>query len=364
MKKVFNYLIIFFLLTGMACSNDDDNGNETIIGYSGKDITGQVTVVRDAETKQAVLHVNTNNRWELYAGTAVENIDLNRTLLAGDKEGEYNLTVDADKRYIFQFGTNEGQVLLAEKLLPIKGAYNFRDMGGIKNKENRFVRWGKLFRTDEMNKLTDEDLKYITSTGLKTVVDFRTKGEKEGAMGGLIPPAPDKLPSSVKNTHDFEIAAGNIFSDEMLNKIRNGASKEELVEVMKDTYSQLVSNSDYVKAYKDFFAQIQNEANLPVSYHCSAGKDRTGVAAMLIYSALDVDKEVIMEDYLLSKQYIAGKYDSYLKIYPAIAPLVTVDRVYLEAVYKTIEEKYGSMNTFLTKELAIDIDKMKELYLY
>jgi len=362
MKKVFGIFTILFLLVFVACSDDNDKKME--IGYSGKDISNQVEIIRDADTKSAVLNVKTDNEWKLYAGTSVENIDITQVLLTGKSSREQGLTIDNDKRYIFQFETKEGQVLVSEKKLPIKGGYNFRDMGGVKNKENKFIHWGRIFRTDEMNKLTDEDLIYVASTGLKTVVDFRTTGEKEGAMGGLIPPAPDKLPTTVKNTYELPITAGNIFSDEMMGKIRQGATVEELKEAMKNSYIELVTKDEYVAILKEFFSYVQNEDNLPLSFHCSAGKDRAGVAAMLVYSALDIDKSIIMTDYMLSKQYIAGKYDRYLQIYPSIAPLVTVDEEYMEAAYSAIDEKYGSMNKFLTEVMEIDINKMKKLYLY
>lgn len=85
---------------------------------------------------------------------------------------------------------------------------------------------------------------------------------------------------------------------------------------------------------------------------------------MLILSALGVDKATIMNDYMFSKECIAGKYDRYVAMLPAIAPLVTVKENYLNAAYDKITEKYGSVDKFLTETLQIDIQKMKDLYLY
>ena len=73
---------------------------------------------------------------------------------------------------------------------------------------------------------------------------------------------------------------------------------------MIDGYIEMISYDDYVAKYKEFFKYLQDENSLPLSYHCSAGKDRTGVATMLILSALDVDKATIMKDYLLSKNIL------------------------------------------------------------
>lgn len=362
-KSSFSYLLLLFCASGVLTSCDDDDEKPTI-GYSGKDISGQVELVRDLTSKEATLNVSGDNAWDLYAGSSADDIDMSTPCKSGDGKGSFELSVDTQKRSIFLFKTSEGQVLLAERRLPIEKGYNFRDLGGIKNKEGRFVCWGKLFRTDEMNKLNAADLAYLVSTGLKTVVDFRTDTEKEGGLGGMLPAAPDILPSTVTNTYDLKINAGNIFSDEIIGAISKGMSEEETAQIMIDSYVEMVNFDDYVAQYKEFFKYIQDANTLPLSFHCSAGKDRTGVATMLILSALDVDKETIMKDYLLSKDYIASKYSSFLKIYPQIAPLVTVDEKYLNAAYDAIDKKYGSMTKFLTETLGIDIQKMKELYLY
>lgn len=364
MKKNLSYcLLLLFCVSGLFVSCGDDDDEKPTIGYSGKDISGDAGIARDKETKKAVLSVTSDKAWELYAGSTAEDIDMDTPCLTGNGKGSFDLSVDATKRQLFLFKNSEGQALLAEKLLPVNG-YNFRDLGGIKNSEGKYVRWGRLFRTDEMNKLSDADLAYLVSTGLKTVVDFRTATEKEGGLGGMLPAAPDKLPSTVKNPYNLEINAGNIFSDEIIGSISKGLSEEETAQIMIDGYIEMVSYDDYVAKYKDFFKYVQDANSLPLSYHCSAGKDRTGVATMLILSALGVDKETIMKDYMLSKEYIKGKYDSYLKYYPQIAPLVTVDEKYLNAAYNKIDEKYGSMTKFLTETLGVDLDKMKQLYLY
>ncbi len=363
-KGVFCYAMASLCIVSVMSSCDDDDDNKLAPGYSGKDISGQVELVRDAETKKAVLNVSTDNAWQLYAGTAEDDIDLSAPYLDGSGKGTFDVDADTKTRSLFLFKTSEGQGFVAEKHLPMEGGYNFRDLGGIKNSEGRFVKWGKIFRTDEMNKLTDEDLAYLASTGLKTVVDFRTEAEKKGGMGGMIPEAYDKNPSTVEKTYELPINAGNIFSDEVIGYISGGATAEQLEPIMVRTYEEIVGVDEYVDMLKQFFTYVQNENCLPLSYHCSAGKDRTGVATMLILSALGVDKATIMNDYMFSKECIAGKYDRYVAMLPAIAPLVTVKESYLNAAYDKITEKYGSVDKFLTETLQVDIQKMKDLYLY
>jgi protein-tyrosine phosphatase len=54
---------------------------------------------------------------------------------------------------------------------------------------------------------------------------------------------------------------------------------------------------------------IQNQDNVPILFHCSAGKDRTGIASALLLSALGVDRKDIFDDYMLTNKALIGKYD-------------------------------------------------------
>lgn len=363
-KKLLTSVLMLVCVAGLFVACDDDGDDKTVnVGYSGADISGNVELVREADTKKAVLNVTSDKAWELFAGTTAEDIDLNAPLMNGAGKGSFDVNLDVTQRSVLMFKNTDGQALLSEKVLPVNG-YNFRDLGGIKTTDGKYVRWGKLFRTDEMYKLTPDDLKYLESTGLKTVVDFRTDTEKEGGFGGIMPESYDVLPSSVKEAKNLPINAGNIFSDEILGQIKGGATLDDMAQVMINSYVEMVTVDEYVAQYKEFFRLLQDESSLPLSFHCSAGKDRTGVATMLILTALGVDKTTIMADYMLSAKLVEPKYEKYVKMIGVIAPLVTVDEQYLNAAYDKIEEKYGSVTTFLTDALGVDIQKMKDMYLY
>ncbi|MEG1546895.1 MAG: tyrosine-protein phosphatase, partial [Bacteroides sp.] len=68
------------------------------------------------------------------------------------------------------------------------------------------------------------------------------------------------------------------------------------------------------------------------------------------------------EDYLLSAKYLKGKYDYFTTLYPALAPLSTVDSTYLQAAFDVIDSEFGGVNQYLTYNLGVDIEKMKDLY--
>lgn len=231
------------------------------------------------------------------------------------------------------------------RLLPIQGAYNMRDLGGYTTQENKQVKWGKLLRSGDLNELTVKDLQYLDNFPLLTDIDFRSLPEKENA--------PDKYPQSLKKYIWLPIDAGDM-SDIKITET------SQIPLMMKEAYRTIIRK--FQNEYKTFFRILAENGRTPLLFHCSAGKDRTGIAAALILSALEVDRSVVMEDYMLSAEYIKGKYDFLIRMQPALEPLTTVRPEYLKAAFEVIDEEFGGIESFLTHNLEVDIPKLKELY--
>ena len=308
------------------------------------DTENSFLIKRDKITKKAAIEVNENIDWELFKGEKPDKIDYSKPILKGSVKGIFPIPVTEKSRSYFTLRTKSGDKIIAERLLPITGGYNFRDLGGIKNKEGKKVVWGKLFRADDLKNLTQEDLTYLSEIPITTIADFRTFEER------IV--NPDKLPASVKQVFIYNIAPGSI-SVESFNAVKTPKDAQSLMSAM---YKELVSDETIIAAYREFFDKIQNGENLPLLYHCSAGKDRTGLATALILFSLGVDKETIMTDYLSSDEYLKGKY-------PTNSDLFKVKPMFLESSIDYVETKYGSIENYLTKVLNVDIEKMKKLYL-
>lgn len=319
--------------------------------YEGKDISNEASIIRDKDTKAVLLEIKTAGKWELYSGNSIDSINFSQPLIKGEGSGTFPLNITNDKRSYFQLVTDEGKAILADKHLPMTGGYNFRDLGGIKTINGKYIKWGKIFRSDDMHHLTDSDLNYLASIPLISIVDFRT--EKE------IQEAPDKTPASLKNHFLYNITPGKLTDMDM-----NTATREDLIEGMKEVNRMLVSDTACVAQYKKFFDLLQNETYVPLMFHCSAGKDRTGMGAALILFALGVDEETVKQDYLLSNTYLADKYAALMEEYPNLEPLFTVRQEYLEAGIKQMKEDHGSVENYLTNVLRVDIPRFREMYLY
>ena len=242
------------------------------------------------------------------------------------------------------------EVSYVNRILPIEGGYNFRDLGGLITMDNKQIQPDLLIRTDELSNLTTKDLELLAAKNVKTIVDFRTSEERKTSI--------DKVPSTCENQIHMDIMAANM--NAFMEKIQNGNS--DFKTMMTEFYSDLVTCSVGIKEFKRFFSILQNPKHTSVVYHCTAGKDRTGIATALILSALNVDFNTIEEDYLLSNQFLSKKYAHYLEEKPSLADIFLVKEEYLHHAFETIQLKYYSVEDFLTDILYVDLDLMKCIY--
>ncbi len=231
-------------------------------------------------------------------------------------------------------------------LLPVTGAYNVRDMGGYPAANGRTVKWGRVYRSGDLHKLTAADLELFNRLGIKTFVDFRDDAERNYA--------PDKHPACTQNVHEFPIRIGNLFD---LLDIDENAAAVMLYHANKSFVR------DFICEYSSFFKVLMDAESAPLLFHCSAGKDRAGFAAAMFLSSLGVDRETVIQDYILSEQNIRAKYAPEIEKYPMLAPLMESKRGYLESAFETIDNEFGGTEKYLTDTLGADLDKLRSLYL-
>ncbi|MCD7972065.1 MAG: tyrosine-protein phosphatase [Candidatus Azobacteroides sp.] len=320
--------------------------------YAGADISA--SILRDAGTKDAYLYIETGGDWSLYGGPSVDKIDLTKPIEKGNGPGRYPVSAPDSIRYYFQLVTHAGAAILAEQHLPLEGGYNFRDMGGIRTADGRYTKWGKIFRSDDLQNLSSKDLHYLASIPLITIVDFRSAQEIEQA--------PDKLPSSVKNHVAYSITPGNLSATSIAD-FKN-ITAEQTNSLMMEMNKAFVTDPESIEQYKKFFALLQQESNIPLLFHCSAGKDRTGMAAALFLISLGVDEDAIIEDYVTSNTYLGNKYIAYIKEEPNLQSLFEVRPEFLKAGLDKVKAEHGSVINYLQEVLNVDIEKMKAIYLY
>jgi len=246
---------------------------------------------------------------------------------------------------------------------------NIRDLGGLVGHNGKTIKYGRLFRGGALNKVSEEDVEIINSLHLTDIVDFRSKDE--------FTYRPDYVFDGVKyhnfTTFEHEHKKEDIEHDDgnllwFMNKGDTGFQH------LLRTYKELVDSKEGQKAFKNLFNVIMSENNPVTYFHCSQGKDRVGVAAYLIESALGVDEETKVEDYLLSNVAMEKRRDRLIesvKDRPFYNEQYKKDLIevfsakieYLEEAIKIINSKYGGVISYLENVLKIDIKKLREMYL-
>ena len=232
------------------------------------------------------------------------------------------------------------------RVLPIERAYNVRDMGGYAAAGNKTVKWRKVIRAGDLNLLTEADLMYFEQIPVKTYIDFRDSEE--------INAAPDKTPASLLHHFYLPVETGNIFD---FQKVR----PEQMLSLLVEGNQYFATHNQ--KQYREFFQILMKEENTPLLFHCSAGKDRTGFGAALFLSALGVSREVICEDYLLTNECLKDKYAVLIESIPLLAPILEARLEYIQAAFDVIDSEYGGMDSYLTRYLNVDLEKMRSIYL-
>jgi protein-tyrosine phosphatase len=252
--------------------------------------------------------------------------------------------------------------------LPLQGTPNFRDLGGYETTDGRFVRWGLIYRSGVLSHLTQDDFKYLAQTGIRVVCDFRTAQENATEPEIWIPDAHVEhvsLPIGSDGNKDINAS--------MQQMLANNPTDAQLKERMARTYGSFAFTN--APEYAQVFKQLE-EDHLPLLYHCTAGKDRTGVFSALLLLTLGVPEKTVVADYALTNKYLldsmsAADSQKMLASNPGLAHLtpeqrnvlMSADPEFLTSTLRQIDAKYGSFDNYRRKALGVtdsDAEKLRE----
>lgn len=285
-------------------------------------------------------------------------------------------------RYYYVYQYENQQKIIAERVLSLQGTFNTRDLGGYKTSDGKIVKWGQVFRSDALNQLTDQDVQYFERLGLRTIVDFRGKNEIESAPDRAIPHA--KHVYLNPNAEVAALATGSLVDDqEKIRKLVSIAESSEggsyfskRLNEMADQMRELVSTEIANRQYRNYLELLITDDATPLLEHCKGGKDRAGFAAILFLMALGVSKEVIVEDYLLTKQTMAERnkkrmaeyqvYTDHPLVLDYLAGLMDTKELYIEAAFAEME-KLGGYDRYLADVLGMTdetLSALKAKFLY
>lgn len=275
---------------------------------------------------------------------------------------------NSGSRYYFILTPEQGASLsFSSRLLPMQGGQNFRDLGGYQTADGRSVKWGMLFRSGVLNHLTETDYQLIDTLGIRTVTDFRSIEERTDEPTVW-------MASPVRRIEQ------DYHSGDYSKFFKPGMDGDAMAALMAGFYPHMADQQK--PTYQALFDQLVRHDE-PMLYHCTAGKDRTGVASLLILTALGVPEEAILQDYLLSNQYLdseklmgsnkdddekASRMKAFFKSLPpdAIQALAGVRESYLRAVISHMNQQYGGVLGYIQQELGVseqDLGTLRQRYL-
>jgi len=243
-----------------------------------------------------------------------------------------------------------------KRILNLEGAINLRELGGYPTENGTTIKYNKLLRSGDISNLTRNSLSYLKKYGLRYVVDFRSNQEQQ---------------TWADTTSDFY----KIYSDPVYPLKGNGDKLAGIINqgdysYLGMIYQSVVLDAHGQLAYKILFDLLLNNDKPEQSllFHCAAGKDRTGIGALLILKALGVDDETITKDYLLTNLM----YEDDTTIENTLNDkdgnqdinrmnMTKGDLQSITSVFQAIDHYYGSFDNYLDKALGIDKDKLAKL---
>jgi protein-tyrosine phosphatase len=239
----------------------------------------------------------------------------------------------------------DGQLMLA-------GPVNFRDLGGYLTKDNRRIKKGLVFRSDHLSCLTKED--HLTLEGLhfKVVCDFRTVREQQMAPDLLPPDGSIRLLS-------LPIQANGFDPSTVMTRLQAGDDAWLTMDFFIDLYCRYLD--DFGPVWGKVLNLISCAENLPLVFHCTGGKDRTGICAALLLAALGVPEESILADHDLSNRCNAERLQPIYALFAEIgigpdkaAPYLQAPTEPLIAMLDHLKKRYGTVEDYLHFKAGLD----------
>ncbi|NYE46427.1 protein-tyrosine phosphatase [Spinactinospora alkalitolerans] len=243
-------------------------------------------------------------------------------------------------------------------------APNFRDLGGAAANGGERVRRGLLFRADALSRLDEADLAVLEGMELRQLIDLRTVFERDRAAD-RVPRGAEYVVLDVQRDHRTGGDLAAVFADpERANALLadNGAER-----FMHEVNRMLVGTEDACAGYRELVERAAH-GPLPLVFHCSAGKDRTGWGAVVILSLLGVPREAIIADYLASNGRLGAVIDWMMGMVRTqgidadqVKPMLEVRTEYLETAFAEVDRVHGSFDGYVAGGLRLKPETVSAL---
>ena len=248
----------------------------------------------------------------------------------------------------------------------LTGVRNLRDVGGLATGDGLRVRRGRLYRSGHLAHATEQDAAYLRSLGLHTVFDLRN--DADVALEG-----PDVALEGVRYVSMplSDPAAGaefwRVVRDGDLPALRAALGDGRAERTMASSYRTLIL--ERTGEHGRLLRELARES-VPALLHCAAGKDRAGTSIAVVLLAVGVRREEIERDYLLSnaphRRYRVRRGPDAApatspEVVELLRPLFEARTAYLRAAFDAMEERWGSVDRYLSEGLSLTAEDRERL---
>ena len=251
------------------------------------------------------------------------------------------------------------------RLLNFQGIANFRDLGGYRTANGEQVKWGVLYRAGTFTHSSATDLHDLQQLHLATLIDFRSSGEKQEEPNHL----PDPTGFAVVEIPTLD-DGNKALVGEVMERVETGNFDDFDPHAAMIKANRQFAN-EFTPQFRQFIHTVLDADGAPVLWHCSAGKDRTGFAAAILLRILGVPMDIVLQDYLASKEHALEARKSQLLLLRVfkgseaadkLAIMMGVEAAWLEAAFEEIDQRWGSFNSYVSLGLELssaDVARLK-----
>lgn len=261
--------------------------------------------------------------------------------------------------FCLTFNDKHAQIVGARSVL-MDSVQNLRDLGGYPGEKGRMTRWGRVYRSGDVSRLSMQDSLRMSDLHIKTIIDLRTAAEINASPVTFEEAQIVALPLTVGNLDNIEP-----FLRE--GKMRKG----DATVYMQDMYLKFITDNH--EAFARALQVFLDKDNYPILFSCSLGKDATGFLSSLLLQLLDVPDQTVIRDYLASNEYIIMQRYAYMvrnlsfESQEAITTLLSVNELFMQPVRQKILRDYTSFDNFVETALSFsekDQERLKDILLY
>jgi protein-tyrosine phosphatase len=257
-----------------------------------------------------------------------------------------------------------------ERHIKLEGAQNFRDIGGYPTVDGKRIRYGRVFRSDVLAKLTGADYQKLSDLKIRTVCDLRSAAEREREKTQWKATPPAEIVSLDVMAANPERAQEDPTRTFFARLLAKGGKPEDAAALMSESMRTMALTA--APLYGKLVRRIL-ESGQPLLFHCTAGKDRTGLGTALLMKILGVKDEAIYEDYLLVNQLMPADKLAQSSVermkqmtgqeipIELVKPMMGTQREWLSAAFAAIDEKYGSFDKYRREAMGISDSQARQL---